>query len=85
MQATRGFKADMWKRKFNVVFDGEEGTTNCISMHLVLQFILPITVGIDAGGVSREFFTCLCEALFSGRNPRGLFARLNDDPQALVH
>lgn len=63
----------------------EKQVLNFIIMHLVLQFILSITIGVDVGGVSREFFNCLCEALFSGRNPRGLFARLNDDPQALVH
>lgn len=63
----------------------EKQVLNFIIKHPVLQFILSITIGVDVGGVSREFFSCLCEALFSGRNPRGLFARLNDDPQALVH
>ena len=42
------------------------------------------TVGIDIGGVCREFFNCLCDVLFGGRNPRGLFTPFKDDPQSLV-
>uniref|UniRef100_A0A1X7VDY5 HECT-type E3 ubiquitin transferase n=1 Tax=Amphimedon queenslandica TaxID=400682 RepID=A0A1X7VDY5_AMPQE len=42
--------------------------------------------GIDVGGVSREFINCLCEIMFSGRNPQGLFKGFKqDDMQALVH
>ena len=41
-------------------------------------------IGIDVGGVSREFFTCLCDTIFGGRNPHGLFTRFSDDPQGLV-
>ena len=28
--------------------------------------------------------TCICDILFGGRNSRGLFTRLGDDPQGLV-
>ena len=42
-------------------------------------------VGIDCNGVSREFINCLCDAMFSGRNPDGLFrAFKEDDMQSLV-
>ncbi|XP_019856800.1 PREDICTED: apoptosis-resistant E3 ubiquitin protein ligase 1-like [Amphimedon queenslandica] len=42
--------------------------------------------GIDCNGVSREFINCLCDAIFSGRRPDGLFrAFKEDDMQSLVH
>ena len=42
-------------------------------------------LGIDIGGVSREFVNCLCDIMFSGRNPRGLFKGFKqDDMQSLV-
>ena len=42
-------------------------------------------VGIDCNGVSREFINCLCDVMFSGRNPDGLFrAFKEDDMQSLV-
>ena len=42
-------------------------------------------LGIDVGGVSRELFTCVCDALFGGSGSDGLFMRFNkEDSQALV-
>ena len=38
-------------------------------------------VGLDWGGVRREFFTLLCCELFESY---GLFARFSEDHQALV-
>ena len=48
------------------------------------MYALYYYLGIDVGGVSREFFTCLCDTIFGGRNPQGLFTRFSDDPQGLV-
>ena len=93
MQATKRFSRDMWKRQFIVTFHGEEGILksalveklNEINKYIGLFLCSYIFIGIDLGGVSREFFTCLCEVLFRGNNPRGLFAPFKDDPQALVN
>ena len=93
MQATKRFSRDMWKRKFTVTFHGEEGMfkiTLVVKLNEVNKFISLFLcsymfTGIDVDGVSREFFTCLCEVLFGGSNPRGLFAPFKDDAQALVN
>ena len=42
---------------------------------------LPCLVGLDWGGVRREFFTLLCCELFESS---GLFTRFSEDHQALV-
>lgn len=39
--------------------------------------------GMDAGGLSREFFELLTEQCFSSQS--GIFKAVNDSPQALVH
>ena len=44
-----------------------------------------VFLGIDVGGVSRELFTCVCDALFGGSVSDGLFTRFDkEDSQALV-
>ena len=73
-----GFSQDSWKKRFYVCFEGESGRYD---FELFWKIFF---VGIDAGGVTREFFTCLCEALFDGKDPKGLFSKFKDDPQALV-
>ena len=80
MNATSSFSEDMWKRHFYVSFEGEAGTNPSFLTKLLL-----LLIGIDVGGVSREFINCLCEIMFSGRNPRGLFRGFKqDDMQSLV-
>ena len=97
MSATSSFTEDMWKRHFCVEFEGEAGIGTapslslsllaiaywyCVCVHHVLS-LSPL--GIDIGGVSREFINCLCDIMFSGRNPRGLFKGFKqDDMQSLV-
>ena len=50
-----------------------------------LFFKLFYMVGIDCRGVSREFINCLCDVMFSGKDPDGLFrAFKEDDTQSLV-
>ena len=80
MHATKGFSTEKWKRSFNITFEGESGIIIIIDLHMHVNF----TIGIDVGGVCREFFNCLCDVLFGGRNPRGLFTPFKDDPQSLV-
>ena len=42
-----------------------------------------VRLGVDGGGLRREWFELLCKALFSHES--GFFTRFNeDDPQALV-
>lgn len=49
------------------------------------DFISLLFTGIDQGGVSREFINCLCDLMFNGKNPTGLFSSFkSDDMQSLV-
>ena len=53
----------------------------CISLQSVKNSC--VLLGVDWGGLRREWFELLCKALFSHES--GFFTRFNeDDPQALV-
>jgi hypothetical protein len=47
------------------------------------MFDLLCVLGLDWGGVRREWFELTCAALFDARN--GLFTSFSDNQQALVH
>ncbi|KAK2550821.1 Apoptosis-resistant E3 ubiquitin protein ligase 1 [Acropora cervicornis] len=77
-------KKDFFYRELVVHLGRKEGEHQnlCISLQSVKHSC--VLLGVDRGGLRREWFELLCKALFSHES--GFFTRFNEnDPQALVH
>lgn len=89
MKATKGFSVSDWCRNFEITFQGEQGTFRLCSRNFYGDRFRDnyknhyIMLGVDWGGVRREWFELICAALFDPGN--GLFASFGESQQALVH
>lgn len=79
IKATKNFSVSDWCRNFEVTFQGEQGKWR-IFVRKVLVWAL---VGIDWGGLRREWFELICAQLFDAKN--GLFTSFHEGQQSLVH
>lgn len=81
MKATKNFSVSDWCRNFEIIFQGEQGKLSfCCKFQPGHQFP---SLGIDWGGVRREWFELICAQLFDSRN--NLFSSFHDGQQSLVH
>lgn len=87
MKATKGFSISDWCRNFEITFQGEQGKFRLRLRNLYRDFKtitkIIISLGVDWGGVRREWFELICATLFDSGN--GLFASFGESQQALVH
>jgi hypothetical protein len=90
----KGFSVSDWCRNLEITFQGEQGKAPIIwsvlktkwqtlIYHKDWSFDLWWLLGLDWGGVRREWFELTCAALFDARNC--LFTSFSDNQQALVH
>lgn len=90
MKATKGFSVSDWCRNFEISFQGEQGAfrrwkieNESFACSKEGTYIYRLVLGVDWGGVRREWFELICVALFDSGN--GLFASFGESQQALVH
>lgn len=82
MKATKNFSVADWCRNFEITFQGEQGIINSTGLK-DSNFQLIIFLGIDWGGLRREWFELICAQLFDAKN--GLFTSFYEGQQSLVH
>lgn len=86
MKATKGFSISDWCRNFEITFQGEQGKLRLRNFYRDFETIKKnhyLMLGVDWGGVRREWFELICATLFDSGN--GLFASFGESQQALVH
>lgn len=79
MKSTKNFSVSDWCKNFEITFYGEQGTFLVQPFSVGLMEVL----GIDWGGLRREWFELICAQLFDAKH--GLFASFHEGQQSLVH
>lgn len=82
MKATKYFSVSDWCKRFDIKFNGENGKV-FFCLIIAADCFGVFFIGLDWGGIRREWFNVVCAALFDAQN--GLFTPFSDNQQALVH